>query len=143
MFQKILDMCNYTGCDKSYAQWIKKELEEYALQESFDASILVPLGILHRKGKEAEEILKKVGYEKDKIKQIMYCITDYGDENVNTAIFEDFNFMWKLTEEGYKCYCEKNGKEMKRVLKNEMEKRIYFSKGLKKRCEQYLEDLNL
>ena len=156
VYLKIIELCGYEGHALEKAKWIKEKIEEYASAESYDQQVIVPLAILvnlseSEKGKSltlgekasmAARILEKVEYDSEKEDEIIKCIKE--KNHFNRLLVDDFYFLWKLSEKGFenkRKKIEKSKEEMKRILEQEMEKRIFTGKGIITMAEHMMEDL--
>lgn len=164
--------------DIDHIEWMMSDAVSVCEKEKLDDSLLLPLVILHdvgyanlpsqhpfsisskqehmKKGAEiAQEILEKVGYPKNKIRQITYFISVHdnwllGDdivfkENIILAVFNDLDYMWMATPKGFlflRTQLHKSPLEMLQFLEtNEKLKRRPFStKTTKKLYGHYIVD---
>lgn len=144
--------------DVDHIEWMMKVVDEVCKQENLDETILMPLAILHDVGYEtlvnpvtasyydkdvrrahmkagaeiAEQILKSVGYPKDKSKKIIehVGIHDnwvFGEVEIYTkdkilGTFKDFDYLWIYTKKGcdsIQKVLKKNNLEMLKHLRDE------------------------
>jgi HD superfamily phosphodiesterase len=173
--------------DVEHISWMIKEAEKIVRKEKLDESLLLPLVILHdigysageavyfdkaKKGIHMEEgakisktILAKIGYPREKIKEIVYLVSVhdnwiYGDlkiykKNKILGAFKDLDFLWMLTPKIFKRMCNKiikeghiylnkdikNPKDLLKELVREADKNGFATKSAEKLYKKYLNEL--
>jgi len=158
--------------DVAHVTWMIKKALITSKKEKIDSTILLPLVILHDVGygvskhvyfdkklkkrhmaegaRISEEILNKVNYPKDKIKQIKYFISVHdnwilGDEKIYKkykvlGIFNDLDFVWIVTSKGFGMVSDilrKNKKRYILELIKEGNEKYFSSRSTKKLFEDY------
>ena len=164
--------------DIEHIEWMMKYATIVCQKENLDESLLLPLVILHDSGyaevpkgnpfqvnlrkahmkagaKVAKDILEKVNYPKEKIKEIEYYVSVHDNwalgkneiykKDKILGAFTDLDYIWMATPKGYPALMKilkKNKQEMLVYLETneKLIQRPFATKTTSDLCEKYMND---